>query len=178
MTATRTTQINITRLTPNRSASRPTIGDATANITPLIDKKPEISSRLQWKFGAERFEKEPKSIKHSRGAENEGQQGDSNDLPSPFPFMAWALGVERFSARPCNPGSSICHKTPISFSFSERAAPVTTRSTGTFGTQRLLRFFAIPWHRLRVIDRVKGNRDSCASHWLDRQHLAKSSGGA
>jgi hypothetical protein len=61
MTATRTMQTNITRLTPNRSASRPTIGDATANITPLIEKKPEIASLLQWNSDLSGLKKSPKA---------------------------------------------------------------------------------------------------------------------
>src|SRR4029077_16761971 len=80
-------------------------------------------------FGTERFEKDPKSIKHSRGAKNVGQKGDSNDLPSPFPFVAWALDVERFGLPCCDCANSICHNTPTSFSDSERSAPGMTDST-------------------------------------------------
>jgi hypothetical protein len=61
MSATRTTEISMTRLTPNRSASRPTIGLATPKITPLIDQKPEIAARFHWNSELSGLRKVPKA---------------------------------------------------------------------------------------------------------------------
>src|SRR6202140_4403638 len=54
-------QVNITRFNPNRSASLPTKGDATAYITPLIDLKPEIAPLLQWNSVLRGFRNTPKA---------------------------------------------------------------------------------------------------------------------
>src|SRR6202166_2697220 len=54
-------QVNITRFNPNRSASLPTKGDATAYITPLIDLKPEIAPLLEWNSVLRGFRNKPKA---------------------------------------------------------------------------------------------------------------------
>src|ERR1700732_381980 len=61
MTAYRTAQVTITRFIPNRSASRPKKGEATAYITPLIEVKPETASLLQWNSELSGLKKRPKA---------------------------------------------------------------------------------------------------------------------